>query len=418
MNARDTGRAQITGPISLVQDAEHTAGFLFYAPYYRDQVQPTQDSRAEHFVGMVYAPFVFHKLIAGTLGKDSRQLHFTVHDGEHLLYSESTDQAPAPDMGTPFTTRKELNLYGRTWTFDIWADPEFRKNMASSEPLLILIGGIFIDAMLFLLFVLLTRSNRRALEFTELVTRQLSYKADELSASNADLEKFAYMTSHDLKTPLRGMGDLTEYLEEDLEPYLTSEGANPQVAHNIGRMHNQILRMDNLIKGILVYSGIGHGDEHIEHTDVNEMVRYIRDELALSEQQVVLANDLPNIQTNATRLNQVLANLIGNAAKYHNNLTDAVISVSSKTVGNWVHFSVEDNGPGIEARFHAKIFEPFQTLQPKDEIESTGIGLSIVKRSVEFYGGDIEISSAVGTGTKITFAWPVLLSAPILKGAA
>lgn len=414
IKAKDTGIAQITGPISLVQDEGNTPGFLFYTPYY-DEASET-DKR--EFLGLVYAPFVFKKLMAGTLGKENRQLHFSVRDADSDLYSENTLEHPAPELGEPFTKEIDLNLYGRTWTFFVWADPEFRNNMASNEPLVILFGGLFIDGMLFILFVLLTRSNRRALDFADLVTQQLQHKANELEVSNADLEKFAYMTSHDLKTPLRGMGDLTEYLEEDLELYVSSPSANPQVQFNIERMKRQVLRMDNLINGILVYSGIGTGVETNETVDLGQTVRTIGNDLSLNESQLIVDDKLPCVCTNSTRLNQVLSNLIGNAAKYHHDIKNAEIRVTSETVGEWMYLSISDNGPGIDSMFHTKIFEPFQSLQPKDQIESTGIGLSIVKRTVEFYGGTIAIESEPNQGTKFTLSWPISTSPSILKDVA
>jgi signal transduction histidine kinase len=412
------GGAQITGPINLIQDTQSTPGFLFYAPFYATEPPDLPLAQMKGFVGMVYAPFVFHKLIDGTLGQGSRQLHFSVRDGDEVLYSENTVDMPAPEMGNVFTKTSEIHLYGRTWTFDIWAGSDFQQNVSSSEPLFILFGGISIDVMLLILFVLLTRSNRKAIEFADMVTAELRARARELSTSNGDLEKFAYIASHDLKTPLRGMVDLTEYIEEDLETYLESKSANPQVAYNLKRMRQQILRMDNLIKGILVYSGIGSAEHVNEQVDVNELVTRIRDELSLSNEQLIVANTLPHIQANATRFDQVLSNLIGNAAKYHDDLPNAKITVSSTLCGTWIQFTVSDDGPGIDPRFHDKIFEPFQTLQPKDAIESTGIGLSIVKRTVEFYGGKVSVDSELGHGTRIYFTWPIHEAATDLEDAA
>jgi signal transduction histidine kinase len=124
------------------------------------------------------------------------------------------------------------------------------------------------------------------------------------------------------------------------------------------------------------------------------------------------------VDTNATRLNQVLSNLIGNAVKYHHDVANVKIHVSTEVVGEWMYLSVCDNGPGIDPMFHTKIFEPFQSLQPKDQIESTGIGLSIVKRTVEFYGGNITIDSELGRGTKFTLSWPISASPLTLKDVA
>ncbi|RPE66433.1 histidine kinase/DNA gyrase B/HSP90-like ATPase [Pacificibacter maritimus] len=404
--ARETGQAQITGPIILVQDSAKTPGFLFYTPFYALGREFAPNVGDNDFIGLVYAPFIFHKLIAGTLEKSNRQLYFRVRDGDQTLYSEMDDHHTDLQKDDIFTKSVELNLYGRTWVFDIWAGPEFRKNMSSNNPLVILLSGILIEIILFILFILLSRSNIRALSFAEMVSDELRQKANELGRSNADLEKFAYITSHDLKTPLRGMADLTEYVEEDLSTYLNSPDANPDVAFNLDRMRTQIQRMENLIKGILAYSGVDKNNTTNETVDLNVLVRRIQVDLSLTPRQVQIVNPLPILETNQTRLTQVMTNLIGNAAKYHCDIENAEILISSQDLGDMVQIIVSDNGPGIDRRFHSKVFEPFQSLQSKDKIESTGIGLSIVKRTVEFYGGNLRIDSDLGRGTSMIFTWP------------
>lgn len=246
---------------------------------------------------------------------------------------------------------------------------------------------------------------------------ELQSKAAALMRSNADLESFAYVASHDLKTPLRGIADLAEYLEEDIQEHIAAPGNNPEIQKNLRRLRQQTERMDNLINGILSYSSVGSRPEPVEYIDVQAVLRVTALELDLDSHQLKIESPLPRFKSYKVRFEQVMNNLIGNAFKYNRDRERARVSVSCKSSGSFYEFSISDNGPGIDPRFHARIFEVFQTLQPKDEIESTGVGLSIVKRSVESLGGTICVSSVVGEGTTFSFTWPkqVIVQPPVLR---
>ncbi len=404
--ARDTGKARITGPIALIQDEAKTPGFLFYAPYYAGGFYETEAARRQQFVGMVYAPFIVNKLMAGALHKEKRHVGIHLADGNKVIYDENTAAEQDFDPDPIFTRQATLNLYGRDWNFDIWSTLSFRQALASNQPTYILIGGMLIDALLLTLFLLLSRASRRALDFADRMTVELQQNAAELAQSNADLESFAYIASHDLKTPLRGIGDLTEYLAEDLEAYVATPDANPDVQHNLQRLHQQTGRMENLIKGILDYSSVGASNDAVESVDVLKVLHTLRSDLNVREDQLIFDGSLPIFSANLVRFEQVIHNLVGNAFKYHHDQEHAVVTVGCNDNENFFEFRVSDNGPGIDPKFHARIFEVFQTLQSKDEIESTGVGLAIVKKSVEALGGSISVASTLGAGTTFKFDWP------------
>lgn len=158
--ARDSGMAQVTGPIVLVQDSGKTPGFLFYAPFYENQNNSTQGTREESFLGMVYAPIVVQNLMEGVLDKENRQVGIQLLDGDEVLYDEHITQESDYDPNPQYTMKREVTAYGRTWVFDIWSANSFREAQRSSQPMIILVGGLLIDSLLVMLFLTLTRGNK------------------------------------------------------------------------------------------------------------------------------------------------------------------------------------------------------------------------------------------------------------------
>ncbi len=170
VRARDSGKAQITGPITLVQDEQKKPGFLFYAPYYQGGVYDSLEQRRATFSGMVYAPFVFQKLMEGTLHQKNRQVGIKILDEGTVLYDEHHPDMVDYDPSPLFSKRFEVDMYGRSWIFDIRSALSFRESSISNQPLLILLGGIIIDALLLTLFILLAHANRRAYRYIRKIT--------------------------------------------------------------------------------------------------------------------------------------------------------------------------------------------------------------------------------------------------------
>lgn len=163
LKAMKTGRTQITAPIVLVQDAEKTPGFLFYRPFYQSAEVPPEDQRETLFSGLVYAPFIMSKLMEGTLANVNRLVHFRVTDGETRLYSELDETAGDNYDSSPmFETSYVMDMYGRQWHFDVQTTLRFEGFNAGKQPVIILVSGLVINALIFLVFALMANARRRA----------------------------------------------------------------------------------------------------------------------------------------------------------------------------------------------------------------------------------------------------------------
>jgi len=181
IKARDTGLAQITRPIVLVQDKQKTPGFIFYAPWYKSSKRPQSEViRKKDIKGAVYAPFIVKKLMDGALENKNRLVNFSITDKNTVLYTEISDVSTNYDQNPLFSTTITIDLYGRPWQFDIHSSNIFREQNTHTEPLVILIGGLVIDGMLLALFLLLTNINKRVVRLTKETTADLQASKDTL----------------------------------------------------------------------------------------------------------------------------------------------------------------------------------------------------------------------------------------------
>ncbi len=227
----------------------------------------------------------------------------------------------------------------------------------------------------------------------------------ELESTNRELKDFAYIVSHDLKAPLRGIRSLAEWLYSDYADKFDEDGKELLTI-----MLNRTKRMHNLLEGILMYSRLSQKREENTPIDLNEMLIEVIEMLSPPDSiSIVIEEDLPLLILERTRLQQVFLNLIDNAIKYMDK-ANGQIMISCRKQGEYWQFNIQDNGCGIEMRHFDKIFTIFQTLRPRDECESTGIGLTIVKKTIEMYGGKIWVESKVGVGSIFHFILPTLQS--------
>jgi PAS domain S-box-containing protein len=228
-----------------------------------------------------------------------------------------------------------------------------------------------------------------------------SYNA-ELERSNKILDEYAYAASHDLQSPLRGIDQIARWIIEDL-----AEGNTESITENLTLMRGRVKRMEKLLKDLLVYSKVGRQEESIGVVNTEELV-YDLFKLASapSGHQLIVENELPTFTTLVAPFEQVLRNLIGNAIK-HNDKDDLMITISCRTLQNQYRFTVQDNGAGIDKKYHELIFKMFKSLKSRDEVEASGIGLTLVSKIIATYHGTIHLESDLGTGAKFSFTWPI-----------
>lgn len=232
------------------------------------------------------------------------------------------------------------------------------------------------------------------------LSRGLEARAQELTQVNRELSDFAHVVSHDLKAPLRGIGSLANWLQQDYADKLGPEGAE-----QLRMIGGRVVRLSSLIDGILSYSRAGRTHRSQTVVSLDALVRGTLEMLAPPAHITVVASALPQIRMDPTKAQQLFQNLLSNAVKYMDKPSGRVTVSCAAAAGFW-HFSIADNGPGIEEKYFERVFQLFQTLAPRDEVESTGVGLAVVKKIVETEGGQIWIESVVGHGATFHFTLP------------
>ena len=230
----------------------------------------------------------------------------------------------------------------------------------------------------------------------EQVTRQRDHAIQEL-------EQFVYYASHDLKAPLRAVGQLSVWIGDDL-----GEAAAGDVGHNLSMMQSRIRRMERMLDDLLEYSRIGRkrkaGDD--EHVDANELIEDVLLSAAVPERFTVsVSPGFSGVGVKRMPLQQILLHLVVNAIKHHDR-DEGRIEIELRDDGDRFTISVVDDGPGIAPEYHEEIFQMFRTLEPKDKTDSSGIGLAIVRKAVETVGGRIALESRIGAGSRFTVSLP------------
>ncbi len=430
--ARDTGKAQITGPIVLVQDAKKTPGFLFYAPFYNGETNTVAERRSS-IVGLVYAPFVVERLMEGTLERDQRHVAVRISDGVEPIYDEHGSADDAFDPQPLYTTTRTLNLYGRQWLFELRSDSTFRHAASNAQPLTILLGGAALDILLLFLFLGMVRRERDAISYSDRVTQELRTRQCELERGNATLREqsaainaarceaedaravaeraaatqaqFLATMSHELRTPMNGVIATAELLAD------AAPEERKQLTDVIIRSGQTLLA---LINDILDFSKLEAGKVELDPhpTDLRLLFRDVLQLLEPAREANAVAltfeisPEIPNhVLADGLRLRQVIMNLCSNAIKFAQGGQVRVSCIQEARIGARCAFTiaVEDNGIGIEDP--SVLFKEFSQADASTtrKFGGTGLGLAICKRLVERMGGTIAVDSTLGLGSRFYF---------------
>ncbi len=230
---------------------------------------------------------------------------------------------------------------------------------------------------------------------------ELAKTVKKLTISNRELQEFTRIAAHDLQTPLRAIGILSDWISEDY-----ANKFNKQGCENTKLLQIRAKRMSRLLYAIIQYSELSLAGRREDNIDLNSLVSKVISEIEPPENiEVIIENELPVVLSVQKFMEELFSNLINNAIMYMDK-PKGFIKIACVEENNWWKFSVSDNGPGIDKKYYEKVFKIFQMLSLRDETENIGIGLSIVKKIVELYDGQVWIESQIGQGATFFFTFP------------
>ena len=450
-SARNTGKMVTTSKIKLVQELSDSAGFLIIAPVYKQGAPIGNiEQRIDALLG--YATGVFRidtlmekaKARADTEGLKLTLLDVNADNGSVLYGKKNDNQFFSFDLTIP----------DRKWQLNIALNENLLAQIESPSVIKwILASGTVISLLLaFAVYALqvaviraknitvlsdeLKNQNHRLEKTVMKRTQSLADKNTELKAhvvelktqrvllsrlmkeaesakvlaekrsidlarSNKDLDDFAYVASHDLKAPLRGIDQLATWVVEDIE-----EGNLEEIPDHLKMMRNRIGRLETLLSDLLTYSRANHQKVSFSvinsHMLVNDLFMLVA---PLNGFTLTINDQLPTFSTFKAPFEQVIRNLLSNAIKHHHK-EEGGIEVGCIDTGLFYEFSIKDDGPGISLQYQEDIFKMFKTLRPRDEAEGSGMGLALIKKIVEHYSGEVRIESSEGQGCTFYFTWP------------
>lgn len=434
LKSRDTAQAQITGPIVLVQDSEKTPGFLFYAPFYEGGNPEGLIERREKVRGLVYAPFVFKRLMLGVLDQKRRTIGVKITDEGFTLYNENRSSNEQFDENANYTMKNEVEMYGRKWNYDIRATKAFTQTNANNQPLLILIGGIIIDLLLFILFLSLSRMNKKILSYGHKVNVGYLDKTKDIEKMNKKLQKeiehrkvleqnrdsinlsksiFISRTNDKVKVPLdNSLSHINDLLESLQDSNLINSARN---------IKKSILSLREIVNGVTEYSSLESKPQEINYSVVNlkklvtgVISRY--EPYAIDKGLKIInshSNTVPSkVKVDAQKLEKILCALMENAIKFTSRgKVEVMVSAQKKSLDDIfaLRFEIIDTGVGIAYIHNESIFDPFVQIE-NEELENThgaGLSLSIASNLALLLKGQITVESELGVGSSFVLTLPV-----------
>lgn len=344
------------------------------------------------------APFIESTLMA----YGSHALRMRVTDVTDATPAPVYQSAPGPRDGLHRPTAPgTLAVGGRTWDLELWADP---SEISDLVPWTVLIAGVALTGGL---VVSALESAARTLRVEALVAERTAdlYRSNlAFQRSNREIQRFGYVAAHDLREPLRAVTTYAELLQESQRDRLDAGGRL-----HLARMVESARRMQTLITELLELARVESATTPVRSAALGDLVEAAIASLRPQIDAVGARIDvtrLPVVACDPAALVQVFQNLLSNALKFRRAEVPPEIRVSATSTADGWEIHVRDNGIGIEAAHHARVFEIFQRLHPRDRYPGTGLGLALCRTIVERHGGQIGLASEPGVGTTVTFTLP------------
>jgi signal transduction histidine kinase len=407
--ARDTGKSTAAGPLRLIQQKSDRTAVIIFHPVYK-KASATQEDRRRNLIGFLKVIFPIEDVIrAATVGTNENRFYFSLSDAltpDDPIYAEKVqaEEINEVDQGEeaphPIEHRIEIEFAGRRFFVQALPRPSYWWNHSTGSSVVLLGTSLILNGILGGFFLTLTGSffitNRALTERTQF--------ANELSRSNADLEQFAYVASHDLREPLRTISSHLQLVSK----YLSGQ-IPPNVAELIGFAVDGAKRMEVLINDLLQYARVGRSNVKRELVNVEDLIkRTIMDLKACigNCRAEIHYGEMPRVFMVPMEANLLFQNIIGNALKYYHPDRRPKIEITAHRENDTWQISVRDNGVGIPSQSIDRIFMLFQRLPSTDKRPGTGIGLAICKRVVEAHGGRIWVESVPEEGSVFNFTLP------------
>ncbi|MEK6247267.1 MAG: hybrid sensor histidine kinase/response regulator [Planctomycetales bacterium] len=245
------------------------------------------------------------------------------------------------------------------------------------------------------------RRKRKELLAQHDIAEEAEQASVVLAHVNDVMSDFTTIASHELRAPLQTVNNLSEWIADRLSDALDDEALS-----KLTMLRDRITRTELLLDDLLAYSRAGRMGLEVVNVDVMDLLGAINEELAPPNGFSILADGkLPCFRTALIPFYQVLRNLIDNAIKHHDQSSEGNVTISARDAETYFEFTVADDGPGIQPKNHKRIFGMFQTLLPRDQARGSGVGLAIVRKIIDWNGGDISVESDGDRGTTFTFTW-------------
>ena len=439
---------QVSPGFSLSSESDGQTGFVVAVPVFYKRPGPNEAAAQPSFqirgfaIGVFYIGAIIERALEGLRpgGIDLQFYQEHSNKDEQLLYShlsrlrEGWMPKAEADAADSLKKAYSQSIAVGTQQWKVVCHPATQKfNIETRNSWIILFGGFAFTFLLTIYVSTLVGRAKRVRQEVKVRTSQLQEAVQALNrevierksaeqelqilnetleqhvaSRTADaerkaqyLEQFAYVTSHDLKSPLRAVSNLAQWIEEDLTDKL-DDSSREQLA----LLRDRVRRMHDLIEGLLEYSRVGKTDDSENNVDTKELLEEIIDSLSPPPGFTIkIKGKMPGLYVDRIQLGQVFSNLISNSLKHHGG-SKGKIRIKSETYADVYQFSVCDDGQGIAPEYHDKVFMMFQVLNSSDLESSTGIGLALVKKIIEEHGGTIRVESAVGEGACFHFTWP------------